>query len=160
MKPCNGSRDGQGGNARQLHPDIQSQVHDLRRQVQGFLLWVSNRFTTSIFGVDTLIVITLIVFLEAGCTSYRTEQPQLTSTVELLAWLQPGKTTRQEVTQEWGFPASSLQTGRIVFYRLAGTGNRLRFSEEAGRWDQGRQSLILIFSPAGVLEKTSLVRIR
>ncbi|HEX7618547.1 MAG TPA: hypothetical protein VF480_07505 [Verrucomicrobiae bacterium] len=96
----------------------------------------------------------------AGCTTYRTEPPQLTSNVPFLASLQSGKTTRQELERDWGPPSAKLQQGRIVFYRLEGNGNRLRFSEEAGGWKQSRQSLVLIFNPAGVLEKSSLVRIR
>jgi hypothetical protein len=161
MKPRDGIRDWHGASSRQLHRDIESQAQDLRSQVQSLLRRVSNRFTACIFGgVDALLTITLIVLLQAGCTLYRTGPPHLTSTVALLAWLQPGKTTRQEVTQEWGPPAASLQEGRILFYRLEGTDNRLRFSEEAGRWDQSRQSLVLIFNPAAVLDKSSLVRIR
>ena len=163
MKPCDSIRDGEGGNARQLRDDIESQAQDLRPQVPIILRSASNKVTARMFGgVDLLFAITLtgFVLLQAGCTSYRAGPPHLTSTVELLAWLQPGNTTRQEVTQEWGLPAASLQRGHIEFYRLAGKGNRLRFSEEEGRWDQSRQSLVLIFNPAGVLDKSSLVRIR
>ena len=96
----------------------------------------------------------------AGCTTYRNEPPQLTSLAPLLAGLQPGKTTRQELAKEWGAPSASLKEGRIVFYRLEGHGRRLRFTPETGEWIRGRHSLVLIFSQAGVLEKSSLVRIR
>ena len=101
-----------------------------------------------------------MLLLLGGCTTYKTGPPQLTSNVPLLAYLQSGKTTRQELERDWGPPAASLQQGRIVFYRLEGNGSRLRFSEEAGGWKQSRQSLVLIFNPVGVLEKSSLVRIQ
>ena len=101
-----------------------------------------------------------MVLVLAGCTTYRTEPPQATADVPLLAPLQFGKTTRQELETDWGRPSASLQQGRIVFYRLEGHGNRLRFSEEAGSWKRSRHSLVLIFNSTGFLEKSSLVRIR
>lgn len=105
-----------------------------------------------------LVAAVLPVFV--GCTAYRTEPPRTTSSVPLLATLQSGKTTREELQKDWGPQAASLEAGRIVFYRLEGNGNRLRFSEEAGSWKRCRHSLVLIFNPAGVLEKSSLVRIK
>ena len=96
----------------------------------------------------------------AGCTSYRTEAPRTPATVPLLSTLQPGKTTRDELRSDWGPPAANLQAGRIVFYRLEGRGQQLRFSQDIGSWEQGRHSLVLIFDSAGVLEKSSLVRIQ
>ncbi len=101
-----------------------------------------------------------ILLVLAGCTTYRTERPKGTDDVPLLAPLQPGKTTRQELARDWGPPSASLQQGRIVFYRLEGKGNRLRFSEETGSWRRSRHSVVLIFSTTGILEKSSLVRIR
>jgi hypothetical protein len=110
-------------------------------------------------GTPQLALVAMLLVL-AGCTTYRTERPQTTAQVPLLAWLQAGKTTREVLEREWGPPSASLQQGRIVFYRLKGSGNRLCFSEKGGDWDQSRHSLVLVFSPAGVLEKSSLVRIR
>ena len=101
-----------------------------------------------------------MLFVLAGCTTYRTEPPRTTAVVPLLAALQSGKTTRPELEKDWGPPSASLHQGRIVFYRLEGNGNRLRFSEDAGSWERSRHSLVLIFNPTGVLEKSSLVRIR
>ena len=107
----------------------------------------------------TFILIMLLVVV-AGCTTYRTGPPRLTSTVPLLASLHTGKSTREELEKDWGPPAASLEAGRIVFYRLEGNGHRLRFSDEAGNWEKCRHSLVLIFNPTGVLEKSSLVRIK
>ena len=67
---------------------------------------------------------------------------------------------RSELAKDWGPPSASLQQGRIVFYRLEGNGNSLRFSEECGSWTRSRHSLVLIFNSSGILEKSSLVRIR
>jgi hypothetical protein len=104
--------------------------------------------------------LTAIWVVLAGCTTYRTEPPKATADVPLLAPLQSGVTTRQELAKEWGPPSSSLQEGRIVFYRLEGNGHSLRFSEETGNWMRSRHSVVLIFSSTGLLEKSSLVRIR
>jgi len=109
-------------------------------------------------GREFLLAALLLVL--AGCTTYRNESPQLTASVPLLASLQCGKTTRQELVNDWGVPAASLKGGRIVFYRLEGNGQRLRFSEEAGTWKESRHSLVLIFDANGVLEKSSFVRIQ
>ncbi len=104
--------------------------------------------------------LTAILVVLAGCTPYRTEPPKATADVPLLASLQSGITTRRELAKEWGPPSGSLQQERIVFYRLEGNGNRLRFSEETGSWQRSRHSVVLIFSSTGLLEKSSLVRIR
>jgi len=105
-------------------------------------------------------LLTAILLVLAGCTAYRTEPPQATANVPLLAPLQSGITTRQELAKDWGPPSASLQQGRIVFYRLEGNGNSLRFSEETGSWRRSRHSVVLIFSSTGLLEKSSFVRIR
>jgi hypothetical protein len=95
-----------------------------------------------------------------GCTTYRTGPPQNLAQVPLLAWLQVGKTTREELRHEWGPPSASLQQGRFVFYRLEGSGNGLRFSMDKHGWYRSNHSLVLIFDTAGVLETNSLVRTR
>ena len=59
----------------------------------------------------------------SGCPTYRNAPPQITSTVPLLAALEPGKTTRQKLELSWGAPASTLQEGRIAFYRPEGSGH-------------------------------------
>jgi len=91
---------------------------------------------------------------------YRTGPPQTTSRVPLLASLQSGKTTRLELEHDWGPPSATLQHDRLVFYRLVGSGSRLRFCAEADSFKSCRHSLVLIFNTNGVLEKSSLVRIR
>ena len=100
-----------------------------------------------------------ILLMLAGCTTFRTEPPKAAADVPLLTPLQSGKTTRQELEKDWGPPSATLHD-RIVFYRLEGNGNGLRFSEETGGWLRSRHSLVLIFNSAGVLDKSSLVRIR
>lgn len=115
----------------------------------------------SVLGVIRLALALAAVLLGlSGCTTYRTGPPQNLAQVPMLAWLQAGKTTREELRHEWGPPSASLQQGRIVFYRLEGTGNGLRFSTKLGSWERCRHSLVLIFSSTGVLEKSSLVRVR
>lgn len=101
-----------------------------------------------------------MLLVSAGCTTYRTKAPKATADVPLLASLQAGVTTRQELASDWGPPATSLQQGRIVFYRLEGNGHSLRFSVETGSWRRSRHSVVLIFSANGLLEKSSLVRIQ
>lgn len=116
-----------------------------------------NQLPRAIVRMGILLVAGLAL---AGCTTYRNAPPQPTSNVPLLASLESGKTTRQELELNWGAPASSLQAGRIVFYRLDGSGRRLHFCPNTGEWKLGRQSLVLIFNPAGVLEKSSLIKLR
>ena len=109
-------------------------------------------------SVICLLVCALLVL--ASCTTYRTEPPKAISAVPLLASFRPEKTTRQELEKEWGAPSATLQQGRVMFYRLDGNGDRLRFSEEAGAWKHSHHSLVLVFNQAGVLEKSSLIRVR
>ena len=95
-----------------------------------------------------------------GCTTYRTGPPQNPAQLPLLAWLQVGQTTREELRHEWVPPSASLQQGRFVFYRLEGSGNGLRFSLDRHGWYRSNHSLVLIFNSAGILETNSLVRTR
>ena len=115
----------------------------------------------SALGVIRLALALAAVLLGlTGCTTYRTEPPQNPAQVPLLAGLQVGKTTREELRHEWGPPSASLQQGRFVFYRLEGSGNGLRFSMDKNGWYRSNHSLVLIFTSAGILETNSLVRTR
>ena len=115
----------------------------------------------SVLGVIRVaLALGAMLWVLTGCTTYRTQPPQNPAQVPLLAWLQVGKTTRDELRHEWGPPSASLQQGRFVFYRLEGSGNGLRFSLDKNGWYRSNHSLVLIFNSAGILETNSLIRTR
>jgi hypothetical protein len=99
----------------------------------------------------------LVIMGLTGCTAYRTEPPLRAASFELTEFLREGETRYESLEQEWGPP---LQGGRIRFYRLEGKSNKVRFSREGGAWDRSRYSLVLIFDQAGLLERSSIVRVR
>ena len=75
---------------------------------------------------------------------------------DLLAFLQVGQTTRQEVYLHLGDPSSEYEESRIVIYRLG--------EDEGGLflvlfWTDARYSLVFAFDEKGVLRKHSLVPI-
>ena len=75
----------------------------------------------SALGVIRLALALAAVLLGlTGCTTYRTGPPHNLAQVPLLAGLQVGKTTHEELSHEWEPPSASLQQGRFVFYRLEG----------------------------------------
>lgn len=81
----------------------------------------------------------------------------------LLAFLHPGETTRQEVVLKLGQPSGTFEQDRILTYRLGEDGQQGYFivtPKSLMPWSQVRHSLVLVFDARGVLEKQSLVPVQ
>jgi len=81
-----------------------------------------------------------------------------------LGFLHPGATSREEVRTRLGSPVRSYEDGRIVSYAVYRTADgRLSVSASsaaiaAGELSGGeRYTLILVFTPDGILDRQSLV---
>ena len=100
------------------------------------------------------------LLLIVGCTTYHTKSAKPTAGFGIVSFLRPGDTTREELRKEWGPPAEELLGGRIMFYRLAGRGDSLRFVAERGLWIDSRYNLVVVFNEGGILQKSAMVKVR
>ena len=108
----------------------------------------------------------LVTALAAGCNA-PTVQPAPPERLEQgqLAFLQPGKTTRENVLLHLGTPMAQFEGERILTYAFnrdaQGQWQRVgRWSANGqGRFDYapGTCSLVLVFGPDGVLLRQSLI---
>lgn len=79
---------------------------------------------------------------------------------DLLAFVQDGKTTREDTYLQLGEPSAQYEGGRIMSFRLG--------QDKAGYFPIGKSSgfsgvrfsLILVFSEAGILTRHSLVQVK
>ena len=76
---------------------------------------------------------------------------------DLLAFLQPGTTTRAEVLLKLGPPDASYEQERILTYRLSEDEGGYRFPKS---YDPEKYSLVLVFDAKSVLVKRTLVKVR
>ena len=81
-----------------------------------------------------------------------------------LGFLHPGVTSREEVRTRLGSPSRSYEDGRIASYAVYKTADgRLSVSASAAAMAPGelsggeRYTLVLVFTPDGVLDRQSLV---
>ena len=105
-----------------------------------------------------VLVLVLMGWLMIGCT---TTIPG--ASPNLLAFLHPGETTRQEVVLKLGQPSGTFEQDRILTYRLGEDGQQGYFivtPKSLMPWSQVRHSLVLVFDARGVLEKQSLVPVQ
>ena len=107
----------------------------------------------------------VIALLLAACTSYVAPVKD-SATLEQFAFLQPGRTTRDEVLARLGTPSVTYEDGRIASYPVYRTkSGRLTVtiplaSPEDARLGFGPErpyTLILVYDGAGTLERRSLV---
>ena len=107
----------------------------------------------------------VIALLLAACTSYVAPVKD-SATLEQFAFLQPGRTTRDEVLARLGTPSVTYEDGRIASYPIYRTkSGRLtatipRASPEDARIGFGPEqpyTLMLVYDGAGTLERRSLV---
>jgi len=76
---------------------------------------------------------------------------------DLLSFLEPGVTTRAEVTRKLGSPHASYERGRIVAYRLSEDESGYYAPRARKSW---QYSLMLVFDANAVLVKRELVKVR
>jgi outer membrane protein assembly factor BamE (lipoprotein component of BamABCDE complex) len=95
----------------------------------------------------------VIALLLATCTSYVAPVKD-SATLEQFAFLQPGRTTRDEVLARLGTPSVTYEDGRIASYPVyRTTSGRLTVTIGPER----PYTLILVYDGAGTLERRSLV---
>ncbi|HSH15160.1 MAG TPA: hypothetical protein VLD18_03940 [Verrucomicrobiae bacterium] len=81
----------------------------------------------------------------------------------LLAFLQPGSTTRQEVVLALGQPSATLEQERILTYRIGEDprqGYYVITAKALMPWEAVRHSLVLVFDVEGVLQQHRLVAVQ
>ena len=80
----------------------------------------------------------------------------------LLDFLHDGQSTKETVVLKLGQPSTVLESGRILTYRVGQEKDRGYFLREASatNWCELKFSLVLVFDPAEVLERHSLVEVR
>lgn len=108
-----------------------------------------------------------IIILATGCATPHVQpaDPQLLLKSELLAFIQDGVTTREEVLVKLGIPSAQFEGEKILMYQLwadqAGKWHLIapKISATTGfrAWRHGTVSLVLVFGEDGVLRKHSLV---
>lgn len=79
---------------------------------------------------------------------------------DLLAFLQVGQTTRQDVYLHLADPSNEYEGGRIVTFRIGEDEGGLYPMVRTPSWRYDRYSLVLAFDETGVLRKYSLVQVR
>jgi len=106
-----------------------------------------------------------------GCVAHKVQIVNREITEQTwLSFLEDAKTTKEEVLSRLGRPSAKFEGGSILTYRLDDKyqvvprdyGARAK-SWGLGRpsvWKRGRYSLVLVFDPAMILQRHSLVRVR
>jgi hypothetical protein len=86
---------------------------------------------------------------------------QISGDTELLSFIEDSKTYRSEILLQLGQPSISIESDRILTYRLGGDEQKGYFIRESQlSWAETKYSLVLVFNPKGILEKHSLVRVQ
>jgi len=106
------------------------------------------------------LAIVLLVATGIGCHAHRCEVADIADASEdRLAFLEDGRTTRDDVEAVLGAPSGRFESGRILTFRLdknfevvRSTGSTVAHSH--------RYSLVLGFDDEGFLERHRLLRIR
>jgi hypothetical protein len=104
----------------------------------------------------------IALLLATSCTSYVAPVKD-SATLEQFAFLQPGRTTRDEVLARLGAPPTTYEDGRIASYPVYRTkSGRLTADYGPGVYGphEGPErlyTLILVYDGAGTLERRSLV---
>jgi hypothetical protein len=104
-----------------------------------------------------LLLVMLLAGLLVGCAT-----TTLPADPHLLDFLQDGQSTKETVVLKLGQPSAVLESGRILTYRVGQEKNRGYFIRQAcgTNWFEIKFSLVLVFDPAEVLERHSLVEVR
>jgi hypothetical protein len=79
---------------------------------------------------------------------------------DLVGFLDPGRTTREEVVLKLGQPSGAFEQERIITYRLGQDDKQGYFivSQKATMpWQSVRYSLVLVFDEKGVLLRKNMV---
>lgn len=100
-----------------------------------------------------IIAFVLVIYLLLGCTGLKTY-----GNTTLLEFINDGQTTRTDVIMKLGEPSASLETGRILTYRIGGDAHTGYFLRELkSSWSDTNYSLVFVFDTQGILQSHSLV---
>lgn len=102
-----------------------------------------------------VIVVMLTVFLLIGCVGLKTQ-----GSSTLLEFINDGQTSRTDVILKLGEPSASLESGRILTYRIGGDAQGYFIRETKNSWAGTNYSLVFVFDAQGILQSHSLVRVR
>lgn len=98
----------------------------------------------------------LLAVLVAGCAT-----PAIPGArPDLLAFLSPGQTTREEVILQLGQPSAAFEQEHILTYRIGehpSQGLYVVSPKAMLPWQQVKYSLVLVFDTRGTLQKESRV---
>jgi hypothetical protein len=122
----------------------------------------SKQSRDSYGGLASIVYLTAIVLLVAGCaaSTVAPENPQVVS--GMLPFIQDGKTSKNEVFSRLGEPDYRHERGRIVAYSMSmcAVEEVVPFSDETRCREPGTYNLVLVFGPHNIVEQHSLVRVR
>jgi hypothetical protein len=106
-----------------------------------------------------LAALALVLVLLAGCATPATEI--VGAKKDLLDFLRPGHTTREEVLTTLGKPSQAFEQEKILTYRLGHDEKQGYYvCNWIGSWEGVRYSLVLVFDSSGVLHKHNLVDVK
>lgn len=108
--------------------------------------------------VNVLVGVVLVFLVFFGCTTM-----DQGARLDLLNFLQIGRTTRAEVLVKLGEPSSRFLQENILTYRVGGDakdGYFVVWKNETVPWAMARYSLVLEFGTNNVLAQTNLVQVR
>lgn len=102
------------------------------------------------------------LLLLGGCVTPPPAQP------DLLKFLSPGHTTREEVILTLGQPSATFEQDRILTYRIGEIAEkgqfvispRLLLPAQAATWQNVTYSLVLVFTDRGTLREHRLVKVQ
>lgn len=138
-------------------------VAELRR-VQHILPWAcagSRRHGCRRISAKLALAAFLFFALLAGCVTPPNARK------DLLAFLEPGRTTREEVLLKLGQPSGSFEQEKILTYRLGQYGEEGYFiiapkvfiPAQGASWQNVNFSLVIVFDEQGRLRKHELVKV-
>jgi hypothetical protein len=118
----------------------------LRCRLHGNVLW----------SLATLVAVLLFL---TGCAT-----PIVGAKKDLLEFLRPGHTTREEVLTTLGQPSGAFEQEKILTYRLGHDEKQGYYiigpKQQLMSWESVRYSLVLVFDSNGMLRKHSLVDVK
>jgi hypothetical protein len=103
-----------------------------------------------------VIAVVLTGFLLSGCMGIKSK-----GNSTLLEFIKNGQVSRTDVILKLGEPSASLESGRILTYRIGGDGQEGYYIRETkNSWSGTNYSLVFVFDAQGILQSHSLVPVR
>ena len=104
----------------------------------------------------SLATLALVSLFLTGCAT-----PIVGAKKDLLEFLHPGHTTREEVLTTLGEPSQAFEQGKILTYKLGHDEKQGFYIYNGIGWQEEiHYSLVLVFDSNGVLHKHSLVDVK